>query len=267
MKHTDPVIRLHPDMIHNGQLVLVNQTNPVVTSLQDCRLVPLTTIQQAGTEEQELRLNQTCLQQLASLLEACHALDNIGVVSGYRSQEQQKHIYDTSLLEHGAEFTASYVARPGESEHQTGLAVDVGQLLEDVDYLCPSFPDHGIYASFKQLAAEYGFIQRYQEGKEHITNIACEPWHYRYVGVPHSILMEQHELCLEEYIMFLKQFPFGGSHLHTKMNNQYIEIYYIRAEDIEIWLPIKSDSKYEWSGNNSDGFIITMFHEQEQGSR
>src|SRR5690554_6146961 len=165
--HHHHQLQLNRDEIHAGHLILVNRDHPV----------------RLQTEQQSLE--QQCSRQLTALLEACHAEDSIVVVSGYRSIEVQRHIYNTSLLDHGAEFTASYVARPGESEHQSGLAVDVGETSDEVDFIRPSFPDYGVCLKFKQLASQYGFIQRYEEGKETITNIACEPWHYRYVGYPH----------------------------------------------------------------------------------
>ncbi|UVI30668.1 D-alanyl-D-alanine carboxypeptidase family protein [Paenibacillus spongiae] len=256
------IVRLHRGMIHSGSLVLVNREHPIAEHYRPDDIVPVTTIQQAGTEESQIRLHRTGYRQLNALLEASHAAGSIGIVSGYRTLAQQKHIYDSSLEEHGAAFTASYVARPNESEHQTGLAVDVGQLRDDVDYLCPSLPDHGVYASFKQLAAEFGFIQRYKEGKEAITNIACEPWHYRYVGVPHAIIMENYDLCLEEYIVYMKQFAFEGTHLYMKVKQHLIEIYAIDvADEGETLIPIRSGSRYEWSGNNTDGFIVTIFHD------
>ncbi|MCQ6562352.1 D-alanyl-D-alanine carboxypeptidase family protein [Paenibacillus mendelii] len=265
MRHADHEIRLNREMMHSGHLILVNRDYPVAEHHQ-ASLVPIATIQQAGTEEQDIRLDQTGYRQLSALLEACQAIDSIGIVSGYRTRAQQQHIYSTSLAAHGAAFTANYVARPNESEHQTGLAVDVGQLLEeDVDYLCPSFPDHGVYALFKQKAAEYGFIQRYKEGKQPVTNIACEPWHYRYVGVPHSIIMEQYDMCLEEYIAYMEQFTFEGSHLYMKIKNRLIEMYMIKAEHDVTLIPIRRGSCYEWSGNNKDGFIVTICHDHEKG--
>jgi D-alanyl-D-alanine dipeptidase/carboxypeptidase len=236
-------IQLEREKVHSGHLVLVNRDHPI-------RL-----------QAQESSLERTCERQLNALLKACNAMDNIVVVSGYRSREEQQQLYETSVLENGVEFTSRYVARPGESEHQTGLAVDVGESSEHVDFICPSFPDHGVCQSFKQLAAEYGFIQRYQEGKEQWTNIACEPWHYRYVGFPHSVIMRQKGLCLEEYTVFVKQFSYDTPYLYTKSNGSVISIYYVAAdEDITI-VPFINREQH-LSGNNKDGFVITAFSEQ-----
>ncbi|WP_257205562.1 D-alanyl-D-alanine carboxypeptidase family protein [Bacillus cereus] len=161
-------------------------------------------------------------------------------------------------------FTSSYVARPDESEHQTGLAVDVGENTAnvDLDFICPSLPDRGVCQTFKQRAPEYGFIQRYKDGKEHITNIACEPWHFRYVEFPHSVIIEQQGICLEEYADFLKQYCFGQEHLFFEQENSVIEIYYVPVKGEVTTVPIMG-APYLLSGNNQDGFVVTVFHECE----
>ncbi|WP_328053394.1 D-alanyl-D-alanine carboxypeptidase family protein [Bacillus paramycoides] len=220
-------------------------------------------VNRSGTpqlENHDMSLERKCMQQLLALLEACKAMDDIVVVSAYRSRAEQQELYENSLRENGAVFTSSYVARPDESEHQTGLAVDVGENIVNVDFICPSFPDQGVCQTFKRLAAEYGFIQRYKDGKEHITNIACEPWHFRYVGFPHSVIMEQQGLCLEEYIDFLKQYRFGREHLLFEQKNSVVEIYYVPVKGEFTAVPIINGGSYLISGNNKDGFVVTVFH-------
>ena len=75
------------------------------------------------------------------------------------------------------------------SEHQTGLAIDLGLASEEIDVIRPNFPYSGVCAAFRKQAADYGFILRYPAGKEAVTGIAYEPWHFRYVGVPHARFM------------------------------------------------------------------------------
>ena len=99
-------------------------------------------------------------------------------------------------------LTNKYVAEPGHSEHESGLAVDLAQRGAPPDLIRPSFPDSGVCRSFRKKAPWFGFIQRYEEGKEAITGIACEPWHFRYVGFPHSLIMQKKGLALEEYLDF-----------------------------------------------------------------
>ena len=80
-----------------------------------------------------------------------------------------------------------------QQEHQSGLALDFYRSNDD-RY------NNKMWAWLKQNAAQYGFIERYQEGKEHKTNQITLPWHYRYVGIEHAKKMHQEKLCLEEYL-------------------------------------------------------------------
>ncbi|WP_231594246.1 D-alanyl-D-alanine carboxypeptidase family protein [Paenibacillus algorifonticola] len=244
----------------------MNQENPVRQLEPNLGALSSRIRQASHVEEQRITLEKICIQQLSALLEACQAEDDIAAVSGYRSREAQARIFAASLEENGAAFTARYVAIPGASEHQTGLAVDVGLYRGDIDYIRPSFPDDGASGRFKALAAEYGFIQRYQESKEGKTGIACEPWHYRYVGYPHSMLMKQQDLCLEEYTAYIKQFAFNNKHLYVEGRSAFAQIYYVKAEEHITTVPIVSGDRYQLSGNNQDGFVVTVFHRKGDGS-
>ena len=137
---------------------------------------------------------------LSRLMAALNGWQWIAPVSGWRSQAEQERIYQTSLSENGPAFTAQFVALPGHSEHQTGLAIDLGFRRPDIDFLCPDFPYAGICQTFRLRAPQYGFIERYPAGKEAITGIAHEPWHFRYVGVAHATAMARLGLTLEEYL-------------------------------------------------------------------
>ncbi len=189
--------------------------------------------------------------------------ESIALVSGYRSEKEQTDIYESSLKENGAEFTAEFVALPNHSEHQTGLAIDLGLEKENIDFICPDFPYEGICEKFRAAAPQYGFIERYRKGKENITKIAPEPWHFRYVGFPHSAIISENNFALEEYIKYLKQFSANGEHLKYDNGKTHFEIFYVQAEKADItkiMLPYNTDdavSAYEISGNNVDGFVVT----------
>lgn len=254
-------IRLDRSAIHYGHLILVNREHPVQLKESSLDLLPLTDICSLD-DNLQLFLEKTCLQHLSALVSTCQGRDDIIAVSGYCSRAEQQELYETSVRENGAAFTDSFVARPDESEHQTGLAVDVGENKGNVDFICPTFPDQGVCQLFKNRAAEHGFIQRYKSGKEHLTNIACEPWHFRYVGFPHSVIMENHDFCLEEYIAFLKRFEYAKEHLFFENEDSTIEIYYVQAAEDSTVVPITNRRKYHLSGNNDDGFIVTVFHEK-----
>lgn len=114
--------------------------------------------------------------------------------------EEQEKLYQNALTESGPQFTEQYVALPGHSEHQTGLAIDLGLRQPEIDLIRPAFPYEGICQKFRELAPLYGFVERYPENKEAVTGIAHEPWHFRYVGCPHAQCMTGLGLTLEEYL-------------------------------------------------------------------
>ena len=121
-------------------------------------------------------------------------------VSGWRSHREQQKIWDDTIAEKGELFTRKYVAVPGCSEHETGLAIDLAENAPEIDFICPEFPRTGICGKFRERAPHYGFIERYPKGKESVTGIGAEPWHFRYVGLPHSLIMTGLGLVLEEYV-------------------------------------------------------------------
>ncbi|MGI6450461.1 MAG: M15 family metallopeptidase [Desulfitobacteriia bacterium] len=123
-------------------------------------------------------------------------------VSGYRSYQTQKSLFAYFTQRDGSEEKANQIsARPGESEHQTGLAMDVSS--QSVNFgLVENFGDTEEYAWLKDHAHEYGFIIRYPKGKEHITEYSYEPWHLRYVGIELATKLYEENLTYEEYLFF-----------------------------------------------------------------
>jgi len=123
-------------------------------------------------------------------------------VSGYRSYETQKALFAYYVQRDGSEEKANMIsARPGQSEHQTGLAMDVS--CQSVNYgLNENFGDTPEYAWLKDNAHLFGFIIRYPKGKEHITGYSYEPWHLRYVGVELATALHELDMTYEEYLFF-----------------------------------------------------------------
>jgi zinc D-Ala-D-Ala dipeptidase/carboxypeptidase len=250
------------EFVYNGHLILVNRNHPF--HRQTIRKAAISPSELKTFQGQIVELEQTCSHQLSSLIRACRAEGKLVAVSGIRSEEEQRLIYNDSVRVNGLEFTRKYVASPSESEHHTGLAIDLAEDAESIDYICPSFPDTGICRLVKQKAESYGFVQRYQEGKAGITGISPEPWHYRFVGTPHAVLMNQNGLCFEEYIEFLRRFPVDGSHLMTRDYNRYVEIYFVEVTKQTVKVPVPVGKAYQVSGNNVDGLIVTVFHEGDE---
>ncbi|MEY8333936.1 M15 family metallopeptidase [Lachnospiraceae bacterium 47-T17] len=148
-------------------------------------------------------LERQAAYALERLMEQIDGWRAIVPVSGWRSKEEQEQIWADSLRENGMEFTETYVALPGHSEHESGLAIDLGLKKDVVDFIRPDFPYDGICGTFRALAPDYGFIERYPEGKEEVTGIGHEPWHFRYIGTPHARLLTETGLVLEEYVAAL----------------------------------------------------------------
>ena len=124
------------------------------------------------------------------------------VVSGYRSEQEQRSVLDDKVHEYKNQGYSSFAARkmalnwvaePGTSEHQLGIAVDINP-----DYSVSK--GWGFYEWLGDNAYKYGFVNRYPADKVEITGISNERWHYRYVGKYVAEIMYEENLCLEEYI-------------------------------------------------------------------
>ena len=143
-------------------------------------------------EETANAYEQMCLDSINEGL-------NISITSAYRSYDEQKELYNTYLKLYGKSYVDKYVAVPGHSEHQTGLAIDLESLK------CDIFRNSKEYLWVKENAHNYGFIIRYQEGKEKITGYGAEEWHIRYVGKNAAEYIYKNNITFEEYCdLFLK---------------------------------------------------------------
>lgn len=233
--------------IHSGLLVLVNAEHPIRRRERPV-LVP-------AAPGSDVLLDTRAAAMLTGLISRLGAAGEIVPVSGWRSMREQREIWDGSMAENGTEFTRKYVALPGCSEHQTGLAIDLALRSDNIDFIRPDFPYDGICGRFRALAADYGFIERYQAGKEHITGIAAEPWHFRYVGRPHARLMSDNGLCLEEYVELLRSYPYPERLLETRGGVYEADVGFA-CDKSELELP---DAPYQISGNNVDGYIYTLW--------
>lgn len=280
-------LRLAPGQIHTGSLILVNRDHdyrepasspaaspgegagrgrPGGEALSAVGAFPAVSFAFRGTGRGDgpapVLLKRRAAVLFAGLMDEIGGWSRIVPVSGYRTFEEQSDLWDSSLAEHGPAFTRAYVAPPGHSEHQTGLALDLGLKKKEIDFLCPDFPDSGICRAFREQAARYGFIRRYPGGKEAVTGIAHEPWHFRYVGTPHGEIMEKEGLTLEEYVFFLRDFPHGKRPYLFLSGGRQIAVSWLRAGKDEVtWLSVDGRLPYSVSGDNVNGFIVTEWRE------
>lgn len=125
--------------------------------------------------------------------------------STYRSFDYQIELYDRYVERDGVEEADRYSARPGYSEHQTGLAFDIGEVGGEDHWASSSFGDTAAGKWLAEHAHLYGFIMRYPEGKEFITGYMHESWHFRYVGEEIAQDIYENDSTLEEYLGLFKK--------------------------------------------------------------
>ena len=124
---------------------------------------------------------------------------DIVMTTAYRSYEFQQILWDNYVAQKGDEEANKTSARPGESEHQTGLAVDLS--TSEIDYRNSSdFADTAAGRWVAENAHKFGFILRFPEDKTDITGYSYEPWHIRYVGLTAAADIYEENLTLEEYL-------------------------------------------------------------------
>lgn len=184
--------------------------------------------------------------------------DTLIVYGSYRTTEFQRQLYEDELSQTGEE-ESTRVAKPGFSEHETGLAFD---FTESVNH---DYDGTGDFAWINANCFKYGFIVRYTSLKEKITKFRDEPWHFRYVGIPHAGYMVQNDLCLEEYIDLIRRHPYGEPLEFSDNNGQEYEVYFVESDDgaEKTTVPVPTGTRYDISGNNVDGFIITVYKGQK----
>ena len=178
--------------------VVVNKQNGIPISYKPDLIVPNVRLRLAGTEQQ-MQIRPDVAKAIEAMFTAAKK-DGINLVfgSGYRSGALQQQFYNSYVARDGKAAADRYSARPGHSEHQTGLAFDLtspnGKCHLEI---CWQDTPEGKWTA--QNAHTYGFVLRYQDGKEAITGYQYEPWHFRYVGRELSAQINQSGQTLEEH--------------------------------------------------------------------
>ena len=176
--------------------ILVNKYHCLGEDFEPDNLV---TISDKYTDGEEYKANKTAVNALIQMFEAAK-LDGLEMVvnSAYRSYNDQVEIAEFYRKWYGDSYVENYVAKPGFSEHQTGLAFDIGSTSENV------FANSKEYEWMQENAYKYGFIMRFYKKGETITGFRSEPWHYRYVGKEIAEYIHNNKITYEEYyVMFL----------------------------------------------------------------
>ena len=205
----------------------------------------------APVSARSVTLHETALEAVEKLFEAAREAQ-IGayyVSSGYRSFAEQSEIYEATP-------NKSFVQPPNHSEHQTGFAADI--LATGISQSEMAASREGRWLA--ENAWKYGLLLRYPQGKQDVTGISYEPWHFRYVGQPHAWYCHQNNLCLEEYVEFLK--AGGGYSVATGdmpySNKSYSVLYEIPENGIIL---VPENGFFNISRDNTGGYIITAWEE------
>lgn len=174
--------------------MLVNKDNLLHISYVPDNLVLTDTLYKDNVYLEEVTFNQFKKMQ-RDMEKLGYKID---IVSGYRDYKYQEKIYNKLLNEKGFNYTFRKIAKPGASEHQTGLALDFCIYKDNNCYIEHELIDEKETKWIHNNCYKYGFIVRYPEGKEEITKYDYEPWHLRYVGSLASYLYN-YKITLEEY--------------------------------------------------------------------
>ena len=249
------VRQLTPADISRGNLILINHEHgfeiPDAGRLFSIAGINVDFFRVTGDE---LLLLEEVIHPLFNMMNAFYLAtgnDSVSVISGFRDLERQREILDDHIERMGSVEARRWVSEPGHSEHHSGLAIDFGVYQDGV---LRTFLGTGTTAWFSQYAHNFGFILRYPEGKTEITGIAHEPWHFRYVGLPHSYFIHRNGWVLEQYIDVIMQYTTRENPFTAYHRGYVYEIYFTR--EMEVRVPF--GSIFDVSGTNIDGFIVTV---------
>lgn len=178
-------------------LKLVNRTQTLDSSYEPKDLVEVN-IPFSGSSDSK-RMESVAARAIEDMFKSARE-DGIKLIgrSGYRSYNTQASNYKNKVAKLGKVQADRFVAPPGASEHQTGLAMDI--ISSEFSKLHTDFQYTKSYNWLRENCAKFGFIQSYMKGKSDITGFNFEPWHFRYVGIEHAKTIMDNNLSLEEYL-------------------------------------------------------------------
>ncbi|MBJ8076173.1 M15 family metallopeptidase [Bacillus cereus group sp. N12] len=237
-------IEVTEEQIYKGDLLLVNKDysvkkdsvrSDIINVAQNSELV-----RGYGVLDRNIRLSKDIVKKFLNVIDAAgkEGVNYFLISSGYRDFQEQRQLYE--------EMGSDYALQPGYSEHNLGLSLDVGSTQDKME----KAPE-GKW--IEENMWKHGFVLRYPKNKSNITGIQYEPWHIRYVGLPHSAIMQEKKFTLEEYLDFLKEKKEISTNVEGK---EYKVSYYKFSNNTTISVPI--NQHYEISGNNMDGVIVTV---------
>ncbi|KOP72665.1 hypothetical protein AMS59_17310 [Lysinibacillus sp. FJAT-14745] len=240
-------VEIPVEQIYQGNLLLVNSKHPVHNESIKSDVINLYAhkelVKGYRVFNKETYLSENIASKFSNMtLDAEEdGFSNFLISSGFRGFDEQAKLYK--------EMGSNRALPAGYSEHNLGLSLDVGSTQGKMEVA----PEGEWIA---KNAWKYGFTLRYPEDKTDITGIMNEPWHIRYVGLPHSAIMKEKNFVLEEYLDYLKE----EKHISATVNGQKYEVFYYPVTK-NTTINVPANLRYEISGNNMDGVIVTVFPE------
>jgi len=245
IRDSDSLKVVTQDQVYQGDLLLVNKQYPVHEDSVKSDIVTLfdqkDLVQGYGLLDTSIRLSESVAHKFNKMIKAAEkdGVNHFLISSGYRDFEEQEQLY--------AEKGSDYALPAQYSEHNLGLSLDIGSSQSEM-----SKATEGKW--LEKNAWKYGFILRYPKDKTEITGIKYEPWHFRYVGLPHSAIIQEKGIVLEQYLDLLKE----NSEISTVVDGKtYTVNYYPVSGYTSIKIP--KEGQYKTSGDNMDGVIVTTF--------
>ncbi|MEK4263218.1 M15 family metallopeptidase [Paenibacillus sp. FSL L8-0499] len=233
------------DQVYQGDLLLVNRQYPVHEDSVKPDIVTLyeqaDLVQGYGLLDTSIRLSESVAHKFNKMVKAAEkeGVNHFLISSGYRDFEEQEKLYQ----EKGSDY-----ALPAQySEHNLGLSLDIGSSQAEM-----SKAPEGKW--LQKNAWKYGFILRYPKDKTEITGIKYEPWHFRYVGLPHSAIIHEKGLVLEQYLDLLKE----NKEISTTVDGKAYTVSYFPVSKYTT-IKIPQEGQYMTSGDNMDGIIVTTY--------
>ncbi|MCQ6339289.1 M15 family metallopeptidase [Bacillus cereus] len=232
------------EQIYKGDLLLVNRDYPVKKDSIRSDIINVNhnseLVRGYVIFDRNLRLSKDVVKKFLNVVDAAgkESVNHFWISSGYRDFQEQKQLYE--------KMGSDYALPAGYSEHNLGLSLDIGSTQKKME----KAPE-GKW--IEENVWKHGFVLRYPKNKSNITGIQYEPWHIRYVGLPHSAIMQKKNFTLEEYLEFLKEEKEVSTEVEGK---KYTVSYYKVSENTKVNVP--ANKQYEISGNNMDGVIVTI---------
>jgi len=250
------IIKLNASDVGRGSLLLINHDHyyEIPDDNDLIRVFDAKTMSYM-VADRDIMLDATAVRALNVMMDAYTeetGRDNVVINSGFRDYAKQREILDDYIKLAGPVDALKWASPPGHSEHHSGLALDFGLFSGGT---VRTFTGTGLNEWFKNNSWQYGFILRYSDEKTSITGTYGEPWHFRYTGVPHSVIINENDWCYEEYFDFITGFTYDGPYGFVYGGSMY-EIYH--TEEMQLKIPF--DCEFDYSGDNINGFIVTIRH-------